>query len=178
MALPQFYNGLSRACGSFVLSKIYHRLKIKTMTTIAAEQKALSLKNACVEFMFAYQQRSVEKMLSFCDPEGTVFFEPLGEGGHGKIYELGKAIWSGLIDSFPNIDNTLDAAVATEEDTVQCQVVIRGKQSKDFADIPSKGLSFDSDHIFIFRLNPDNKIVHIHINWNHADFKKQLGAVS
>lgn len=148
------------------------------MTTVAAEQKALSLKNACVEFMFAYQQRSVEKMLSFCDLGGTVFFEPLGEGGHGKIFELGKAIWSGLIDSFPDIDNTLDAAVATDENTVQCQVVIRGKQSKDFADIPSKGLSFDSDHIFIFRLNPDNKIVHIHINWNHADFKKQLGAHS
>jgi len=148
------------------------------MTTVAADQKALSLKNACVEFMFAYQQRSVEKMLSFCDPEGTVFFEPLGDGGHGKIVELGKAIWSGLIDSFPNIDNTLDAAVATDENTVQCQVVIRGKQSKDFADITSKGLTFDSDHIFIFRLNPDNKIVHIHINWNHADFKKQLGAVA
>ncbi|MFZ1529692.1 MAG: hypothetical protein WAT19_13130 [Ferruginibacter sp.] len=144
--------------------------------SVITEQKVLSLKNACVEFMFAYQQRNVEKMLSFCDAEGTVYFEPLGEGGRGKIYELGKAIWSGLIDSFPNIDNTLDAAVATGENMVRCQVVIRGQQSKDFADITNKGLTFDSDHIFIFRLNPSNKIEHIHINWNHADFKKQLGA--
>lgn len=148
------------------------------MTSIIHEQKVLSLKNACVEFMFAYQQRNVEKMLSFCDPEGVVFFEPLGKDGQGKIYELGKAIWSGLIESFPNLDNTLDAAVATDENTVQCQVIIRGTQSKDFADIPNNGQSFDSDHIFIFRLGPDNKIQHIHINWNHADFKKQLGTES
>ena len=144
------------------------------MTSIIHEQKVLSIKNACVEFMFAYQQRNVEKMLSFCDPDGTVFFEPLGKDGQGKIYELGKAIWTGLIESFPNLDNTLDAAAATDENTVQCQVIIRGTQSKDFADIPNEGQSFDSDHIFIFRLSSGNKIEHIHINWNHDDFKKQL----
>lgn len=146
------------------------------METAIQQQQQLSLKNACVEFMFAYQQRNVEKMLSFCNPEGTVYFEPLGEAGHGKIFELGKGLWSGLIDCFPNIDNTLDAAVAEDESTVRCQVVIRGTQIKDFADVPNKGLSFDSDHIFIFRLNPDNKIDSIHINWDHTDFKKQLGS--
>ena len=146
------------------------------METLVQQQKELSLKNACVEFMFAYQQRNVDKMLSFCDPDGDVHFEPLGDGGNGKIYELGKGIWSALIDSFPDIDNTVDAAVAEDEDTVRCQVVIRGTQSKDFADVPSKGQHFDSDHIFIFHLNPANKIDDIRISWNHADFKKQLGS--
>lgn len=42
------------------------------MTTIQQQQE-LSLKNACVSFMFAYQQRNVDKMLSFCDPGGEVF---------------------------------------------------------------------------------------------------------
>ena len=137
-------------------------------------QQQLSLKNACVQFMFAYQQRNVERMLSFCEPEGLVHFQPLGESGTGKIGELGKAIWSGLMDAFPDIDNTLDAAVAEPGYAVRCQVVIRGTQEKDFADIPNKGKHFDSDHIFIFHFNEQNKIDSISISWDHADFKRQL----
>jgi hypothetical protein len=146
------------------------------METLVKQDRHLSLKNACIEFMFAYQQRNVDRMLSFCDPEGEVRFLPLGEGGVGKIGELGKAIWSGLIDSFPDIDNTLDAAVAEDDNTVRCQVVIRGTQAKDFAGIENKGKKFDSDHIFIFHVNPENKIDSIKINWDHNDFKKQLGS--
>ena len=144
------------------------------MDTLVNQQHELSLKNACVQFMFAYQQRNVDKMLSFCNPEGEIHFLPLGENGKGKIGDLGKALWTSLIDCFPDIDNTLDAAVAEEENAVRCQVVIRGTQEKDFAGIPNKGKHFDSDHIFIFRLNKENKIDSIRISWDHADFQKQL----
>ena len=144
------------------------------MNTSVNQQRELSLKNACVNFMFAYQQRAVDKMLSYCDKNGDIFFKPLGEAGKGKIHELGKAIWSGLIDSFPNIDNTVDAAIAEDGDSVRCQVVIRGTQEKDFADIPTKGKTFDSDHIFIFHLNEDGKIDRLQIEWDHADLKRQL----
>ena len=146
------------------------------METSVQQQQELSLKNTCVQFMFAYQQKNLEKMLSFCDPNGTIEFLPLGDAGKGKIGELGRAIWGGLIECFPDIDNTLDAAVAEDEHTVRCQVVIRGTQAKDFADIKSKGLHFESDHIFIFHLDENNKIDHVQIQWNHQDFKRQLGA--
>ena len=63
------------------------------MTTTIEQQQTLSIKNACVEFMFAYQQKNIDKMMSLCDPEGTVYFTPLGDSGKGKIGELGKAIW-------------------------------------------------------------------------------------
>ena len=146
------------------------------METLIQQQQVLSLKNACVEFMFAYQQHNVEKMLSLCEKDGTIHFVSLGDAGKGKIHELGKGIWTGLIDSFPDIDNTLDAAVAEDENTVRCQVVIRGTQQKDFAGIPNKGLRFDSDHIFIFHLNGANKIDDIKISWDHADLMRQLGS--
>ena len=146
------------------------------METLVLQQQELSLKNACVQFMFAYQQRNVDKMLSFCDPDGDVFFEPLGESGKGKIGELGKGIWTALVDCFPDIDNTVDASIAEDAGSVRCQVVIRGTQAKDFAGITNKGLHFDSDHIFIFHLNPEQKIDSIKINWDHEDFKKQLGS--
>lgn len=147
------------------------------METSLQLQHELSLKNACISFMFAYQQKDLEKMMSFCNPEGIVKFVPLGEQGTGKIGELGKAIWQGLMDAFPDLDNTLDAAVAEGQNTVSCQVVISGTQQKDFAGIPDKGKHFDSDHIFIFRFNDSNIIEHIRISWDHADFKKQLGTV-
>ena len=145
------------------------------MDTLVKQQQELSLKNACVEFMFAYQQRKVGKMLSFCNPDGEVHFLPLGDSGKGKIGELGRTIWTLLIECFPDIDNTLDAAVAEEENTVRCQVVIRGTQVKDFGGIVNKGKHFDSDHIFIFHLNSNNKIDSIQVSWDHADFQRQLG---
>jgi hypothetical protein len=146
------------------------------MFTLTKQQQELSLKNAAVKFMFSYQQKSVEKMLGLCDPEGTVNFVPLGENGTGKIKDLGKAVWTSLIDCFPDIDNTLDAAIAQDEQTVRCQVVIRGTQAKDFAGITCKGKHFDSDHIFIFRLNEAGKIDYIQVEWDHADFQRQLGS--
>lgn len=148
--------------------------KQTNMQVATTQQKQLSLKNTAVQFMFAYQQKSVERMLALCDPEGTVNFVPLGKQGKGTIGELGKGIWTALIDCFPDIDNTLDAAVAEEDQTVRCQVVIRGTQAKDFAGIPNKGKQFDSDHIFIFHLNEAGKINHIRVEWNHADFQRQL----
>ena len=144
------------------------------MDTLVKQQNELSLKNACVEFMFAYQQRNVDKMLSFCNPDGEVHFVSLGESGRGKIGELGKAIWSGLIDAFPDITNTLDAAIAEDENSVRCQVLISGTQKKDFAGIENKGKHFDSDHIFIFHLDADNLIQRIQIQWDHEDLQKQL----
>jgi hypothetical protein len=144
------------------------------MSTLVKEQQQLSLKNACVEFMFSYQQRNVAQMLNFCDPEGEVWFMPLGEAGRGKIAELGKAIWTSLIDSFPDIDNTVDATIAEDGESVRCQVVISGTQAKDFAGIVSKGKHFDSDHIFIFHLNDQQLIDSIHVSWDHEDFQRQL----
>ena len=103
-------------------------------------------------------------------------FLPLGNAGMGKIGELGKAIWGGLIECFPGIDNTVDVALAEDNDMVRCQVVIRGTQAKDFADIKNKGKHFESDHIFIFHLNEESKINDISIQWDHEDLKRQLGS--
>src|ERR1700674_3250283 len=101
-------------------------------------KKELDIKNACVEFMFSYQQKDLKKMLSFCNPDGIIEFAPLGESGRGKITELGKTIWGMLIECFPDLDNTIDATVAEDNNCLRCQVVIRGTQARDFADIINK----------------------------------------
>lgn len=134
----------------------------------------LDLKSNAIAFMFAYEEQDIDRMMSLCDLDGAVWFKPLGEDGRGKIGELGKGLWSTLIDAFPNLDNTVDSAVLDPDGTVRCQVVIRGKQAKDFAGIMTKGAEFSSDHIFIFHHDANGKIDRVHIEWDHADFQKQL----
>jgi hypothetical protein len=136
---------------------------------------SLVRKGTCIEFFSAYQDLDIDRMLSLCSPHGTVEFKPLGKDGTGKIYETGKGIWSALMDSFPDLDNTVKSQQYDEgSDSVTCHVVIFGKQQKDFAGIRTKGSGFESDHIFIFRFNPESKIENISIEWDHTSFVRQL----
>ncbi len=135
---------------------------------------SLDLKSSAIAFIFAYQQQDVEKMLGLCNPEGSVWFKPLGASGKGKIGELGKNLWTALIDCFPDLENTVNAANLETDGSVRCLVDIRGVQAKEFAGIPSKGLFFETEHVFIFRHDEDNQINSIEIEWDHQDFARQL----
>jgi hypothetical protein len=135
----------------------------------------LAKKGTCIEFFSAYQDMDVDRMLSLCASDGTVAFEPLGADYSGKISEIGKGVWSALMDAFPNLDNTVKGQQYDETNSaVVCQVVIFGKQEKEFAGLPPKGNQFDSEHIFIFKFNEDAKICNINISWDHARFVEQL----
>lgn len=148
---------------------------MKTLTQQPESLDILSKKGTCIEFFSAYQDFDLDRMLSLCSSNGEVFFEPLGDAGKGNIHETGKAIWAALMDSFPNLDNTVKSQTFNEGDnSVSCVVTIFGKQEKAFAEIPSKGNEFDSDHIFIFRFNEEGKITNLKISWDHEGFVGQL----
>lgn len=148
---------------------------MKTLTQQPESLDILSKKGTCIEFFSAYQDFDLDRMLSLCSSNGEVFFEPLGDAGKGNIHATGKAIWAALMDSFPNLDNTVKSQTFNEGDnSVSCVVTIFGKQEKAFAEIPSKGNEFDSDHIFIFRFNEEGKITNLKISWDHEGFVGQL----
>ncbi|RDB07709.1 ester cyclase [Runella aurantiaca] len=136
----------------------------------------LTRKGTCIEFFSAYQELDTERMISLATPDATVWFEPLGEGGKGLFQEFGKNVWSLLIDCFPDLDNTVDS-MYSEDDLIICKVAIFGTQEKDFLGLPSKGLKFNSDHIFVFRFDENDKIIDLKINWNHEGFVAQLTGV-
>src|SRR5918993_2492074 len=99
----------------------------------------LAKKGACIEFFSAYQDMDVERMLSLCTDSGTVAFVPLGADYAGKINEIGKGVWTALMEAFPNLDNTVkEQHYDGSTDTVSCKVVIFGKQEKEFAGLPAK----------------------------------------
>ena len=146
---------------------------MKPITKIQADPLFLSWKNRCIDFMKAYQDQDVDKMLSNCTDTCQVEFIPLGDEGKGPAKEVGRTIWSSLIDCFPTIDNTVHSSIE-DSGAVKCEVTIWGKQKKDFAGIISKNKSFEEDHIFIFRVDQNNLIEHISVDWDHASFVRQL----
>ena len=145
------------------------------MKTVTRTDSVTSLtrKGTCVEFFSAYQDHDYQRMINLCTPNADVNFTPLGAGGVGKVSELGKALWSVLMYAFPDIDNTIDSFVENG-DELTCNVSIFGTQAKEFAGIPSKGLKFENDHIFVFRFDDDDKISSIIISWDHDSFQRQL----
>ncbi|QHV95729.1 nuclear transport factor 2 family protein [Spirosoma endbachense] len=132
-------------------------------------------KGACLAFFSAYQDMDTARMIQLATPDATVHFVPMGDDGKGSFWEFGKGIWQLLIDCFPDLDNTVDS-LTTQDDTVVANVAIFGTQAQDFLGITNKGLRFNSDHVFIFRFNDDDRITHLDISWDHAGFSKQLGA--
>ena len=148
---------------------------MKETKTATESTAVLEKKGICIEFFSAYQEQDVSRMLSLCNEDGLVFFEPLEELGRGLIYEVGKTIWMTLVDCFPDIDNTVTQLEWLEDsNAVQCRVKIFGTQKKEFLGIPANGLRFDSDHIFIFKFDDKTKIREIRVLWNNENFLKQL----
>ena len=135
----------------------------------------MTRKGACLAFFTAYDDLDTARMIGLAAPDATVHFLPLGESGLGTFWEFGKTVWDSLIDCFPDISNTLDR-LTTQDDTVTANVTISGTQAKEFMGIPSKGLRFGSDHVFVFRFNDADQIQSLTINWDAASFARQLGA--
>jgi hypothetical protein len=131
---------------------------------------------AALNFFNRYNERKIEKMMELFSPTAVAVFIPLGEDGAGPVGGIGRHLWTGLIDSFPDISNTIKKSRVDQHGSLICEVTIGGTQAKDFAGIPSKGHRFDSDHIFIFRFDKQGLIESISINWDHQDFCRQLGA--
>lgn len=135
----------------------------------------LSKKGACIEFFSAYQEMDIDRMLNLFSEDAQVYFEPLGADFSGPVHQTGRSVWTLLMDTFPDLDNTVQSLTWNATDhTVTCRVSIFGTQAKSFVDIPSRGLRFDSEHIFIFRFNDAAAIDEVRVLWDHDRFVEQL----
>jgi hypothetical protein len=133
----------------------------------------LTRKGACLAFFEAYADLDTARMINLATPDATVFFEPLGADGRGSFWEFGRTVWQLIMDCFPNVDNTVDTMTADGNEVV-CRVAIFGTQAQAFMGIPSKGLTFNSDHVFVFQFDEADRITHVSISWDHPRFVEQL----
>jgi hypothetical protein len=101
----------------------------------------------------------LDRMLSLCDVNGTISFVPLGDPFKGKIHKVGKGLWSAIMESFPNLDNTVKSQQFDEAtDTVTCKVVIFGTQEKNLPACQAKEKILIANIFLFFGLTRQEKL--------------------
>ena len=121
-----------------------------------------------------YNAHDVNRMLSLCTDDAQLRYVPMSKQGEGKIREVGKAIWSGLIDAFPDLRVRLESAFADQQN-VAAEVMIGGTQKKDFLNVPNQNRHYDLPHAFLLKIGDRGLITGITAYWDNASFYSQLG---
>lgn len=134
-------------------------------------------------FLDAYRARDVEGMVALCDDNArfrSVPFEICRKqrvvSGSGHVSTIGKLLWTGLINAFPDLTNELTRIISGNDGHVAAEVVISGTQAKDWVPVRARGRSFRSPHLFMFHVNDLGKIDSITSYSDNAGVRRQLGA--
>ena len=150
------------------------------MTTVPKADPASVVKS----FFEAYREHDVERMVDLCDDMAvfrSVPFELWRKQrvirGDGKVGTIGKILWTGLIEAFPDLSNEVTKITSGNDGYVAAEVVIGGTQAKDWGSIRSRGRNFRSPHLFLFHINEHEKIDNITSYSDNASVRVQLGCV-
>jgi len=125
-------------------------------------------------FFTAYNQHDVNRMLRMCSDDAEIRYVPMGQQGQGNVREVGKRIWTGLIDAFPDLHVDIESAFGDERNAA-AEILIGGTQKKDFLNIPNQGRHYELLHAFILRLDRKGLITQITSYWDNLSFYSQLG---
>jgi steroid delta-isomerase-like uncharacterized protein len=125
-------------------------------------------------FFTAYNDHQVDKMVAECSTDARLRYVPMGGQGEGQARALGKTIWSGQIDAFPDLHVTLQSLFGDDRH-IAAEVVIGGTQQKDFLQIPSQGKHYELPHAFLLEINDRGQISDITAYWDNASFYLQVG---
>ena len=157
------------------------------MTSISREttQRSLTAGSAAAvvtEFFDRYRAHDVDGMTDLCSINADLSYVPVelwGKQrvlhGDGKVRTIGKALFAGLIASFPDLSTTVQTLTSNDEGDVVAQVDIEGTQQLAWGLIAPAGKHYCEPHLFIFHVGPDLLIDSITAYWNDASISQQLG---
>jgi steroid delta-isomerase-like uncharacterized protein len=135
-------------------------------------------------FFDAYRAHDVEAMVNACAEQADFRYVPLeiwGKQrvlrGDGKVHGIGKALWVGLIESFPDLTNEVTSLHADDAGNVAAEVTLRGTQQKAWGSIECRGKAFAVPHLFLFHLDARALIGEIRAYWDSAEMHRQLGRI-
>ncbi len=154
-----------------------------TMSADASAASSEAIAKATVGAFFdAYRARDVERMVELCSDNADFRYVPFEVWarqrvlhGDGKVGTVGKAIWTSLIDAFPDLTNAVTTVRADDQGNVAAEVSIGGTQAKDFGVIACTGGHYDLPHLFLFHVNDDGLIDDLVAYWDNVHWKNQLG---
>ncbi|HEX2733644.1 MAG TPA: nuclear transport factor 2 family protein [Polyangiaceae bacterium] len=135
-------------------------------------------------FFDSYRLHDVDAMVSCCSELAEfhyIPFEVWGKQrvlrGDGKVRTIGKVLWTGLIQSFPDLTNEVQTLVGDESGNVAVEATLSGTQARVWGTIDNLGKRFTVRHLFRFRVNTEGLIESITAYWDSAEFQRQLGRV-
>lgn len=134
------------------------------------------------DFFDAYRRRDVETMAYMCTDNADFSYIPFEVWakqrvmrGDGKVRTIGKVIWSGLINAFPNLGNDIHSIEGNDSGDVVVACDITGTQQSAWAFIAPQGKSIVAPHLFILHVNHDGLIDSIRAYWDNAYVCRALG---
>lgn len=135
-----------------------------------------------IEFFARYGMHDVDGMTDLCSTGADFVYVPVEIWGkqqvqraEGKVGSIGKAIWHGLISSFPDLSITLHTITANDDGDVVVQATIEGTQERAWGFVASARQPFVEPHLFILHVGQDGLIDSITAYWNDASIHQQLG---
>jgi ketosteroid isomerase-like protein len=136
------------------------------------------------EFFSRYRAHDVDGMTDLCAVNAEfsyVPFEVWGKQrvlrGDGKVNTVGKTMWAGLINSFPNLSNTVHTVDANNDGDVVAQADIEGTQQLAWGLVAPAGKHFREPHLFVFHVDADLLIDSIRAYWDNGSISQQLGHI-
>ena len=133
-------------------------------------------------FFDRYRAHDVEGMTDLCSMNADISYVPVelwGKQrvlrGDGKVRTVGKPLWAGLIDSFPDLSVTVHTIGGNDEGDVVAQVDIEGTQQRPWGLVAPAGRHYREPHLFVFHVGTDLLIDSITAYWNDASISQQLG---
>ncbi|WP_284982471.1 nuclear transport factor 2 family protein [Arthrobacter sp. efr-133-TYG-118] len=155
---------------------------MSSASVIVSSRTAAQNAAVVTEFFDRYRAHDVDGMVDLCTINADFSYPPFEVWGKqrvlrgdGKVGTVGKPIWTGLINAFPNLSNVVHSVDANDEGDVVVQVDIGGTQQQPWGLVLPAGKTFSEPHIFIFRLNSDGLIESVTGYWNNAGISQQLG---
>ncbi|AEA23072.1 MULTISPECIES: nuclear transport factor 2 family protein [Pseudonocardiaceae] len=151
-------------------------------TTEPATRELTSPADVVAAFFEAYSRHDVETMTEMCTDNADFSYIPYEVWGKqrvlrgdGKVRTVGKVIWSGLINSFPDLFNVVHSIDANDKGDVVVMCDIGGTQQSPWGFAAPKGGRFSEPHLFIFHVDENGLIDKIKAYWNGAGINRQLG---
>ena len=136
------------------------------------------------EFFDRYRAHDVHAMTDLCTVNADFSYPAFEVWGKqsvlradGKVGTVGKAIWAGLIQAFPNLSNVVHSIEANDVGDVVVQVDIGGTQQHAWGFITPAGKTYSEPHLFIFKVETNGLISSITGYWNNAGISQQLGHI-
>lgn len=133
-------------------------------------------------FFDAYRGHDVEGMVDMCSVNADFSYVPYEMWGKqrvlrgdGKVNTVGKTLWTGLINSFPDLYNRVHTIDANDDGDVVVTCDIGGSQQIAWGFAEPTGQKFAEPHLFILHVDADGLIDRIRAYWDGAGINRQLG---